>query len=110
MMHEHGKSDSAIRAMNLNAQRRNTVRSTVLAIMIVAMATPVCAQTAPNFAAAGVKLKTDVEVKQEQEREAGYKSGVSKIPDQKGKVDPWGNVRGATAPASGQNQSRSNSK
>jgi hypothetical protein len=86
------------------------MRNTILAIMIVAMATPVCAQTAPNFAADGVKLKTDVEVKREQEREAGYKSGVSKIPDQKGKVDPWGNVRGAAAPASGQTQSRSNPK
>jgi len=86
------------------------VRNTVLAIMIVAMATPVYAQISPNLAADSIKLKTDVDVKREQERESGYKSGVSKIPDQKGKVDPWGNVRGAAAPASGQNQSRSNSK
>ena len=85
------------------------MRKAALAIMIAAMATPVCAQTAPNFAADGVKLKTDVEVKQEREREAGYKSGVSKIPDQKGKLDPWGNVRGA-APPSGQGPSRSTSK
>ena len=86
------------------------MRNTVLALVIAAMATPVYAQTAPNFAADGVKLKTDVDIKREQEREAGYKSGVSKIPDAKGKVDPWGGVRGAATPASGQNQSRSNSK
>jgi hypothetical protein len=64
----------------------------------------------PNLAAGSVKLKTDVEVKQEQEREAGYKTGVSKIPDAKGKVDPWGGVRNATGSATSQNQSRSNSK
>jgi hypothetical protein len=86
------------------------MRKTVLAITIVAMATPVCAQISPNLAGGSVKPKTDVEVKQEQEREAGYKAGVSKIPDAKGKVDPWGGVRGAGTPASGQNQSRSNSK
>jgi len=86
------------------------VRSTVLALVIAAMATPVYAQTAPNFAAGDVKLKTDVDVKKEQERESGYKSGVSKIPDAKGRVDPWGGVRSATTPASGQNQSRSSSK
>ena len=86
------------------------MRNFVLAIMIAAMATPVYAQIAPNFATDGVKLKTDVEVKQEQEREAGYKSGVSKIPDAKAKLDPWGGVRGAATPPSSQNQSRSNSK
>ena len=86
------------------------MRNTVLALVVAAMATPVYAQTAPNFAADDVKLKTDVDVKKEQDREAGYKSGISKIPDAKGKVDPWGGVRSATTPASGQNQSRSSSK
>jgi hypothetical protein len=88
------------------------VRKTVLAITIVAMATPVYAQLSPNLAGGGVKLnpKTDVEVKQEQEREAGYKAGVSKIPDAKGKVDPWGGVRGAATSSSGQTQSRQNAK
>jgi hypothetical protein len=86
------------------------VRYTVLALVIAAMATtPAYAQMSPNLAAGSVKLKTDVEVKQEQEREAGYKAGVSRIPDAKGKVDPWGGVRNATTP-SGQNQSRSNAK
>ncbi len=86
------------------------MRNTVLALAIVAMATPVHAQIMPNVSAGSVKLKTDVEVRQEQEREAGYKSGLSKIPDSKGKVDPWGGVRSATTPASGQSQSRSNAK
>jgi hypothetical protein len=96
--------------MIAKAQWRSAMRKTVLAITIVAMATPVCAQVSPNLAGGSVKLKTDVEVKQEQEREAGYKAGVSRIPDAKGKVDPWGGVRGAATPAPGQNQPRSNSK
>jgi hypothetical protein len=85
------------------------VRNIVLALVIAALATPAYAQFNPNMAGQDVKLKTDVEVKQEREREAGYKSGVSKIPDGKSKSDPWSGVRSA-APASGQNQSRSNSK
>jgi hypothetical protein len=85
------------------------LRNTVLALVIVALATPAYAQFSPNLAGGGSKLKTDVEVKQEQERESGYRSGVSKIPDAKGKSDPWAGVRGA-APAPGQNQSRSNTK
>ncbi len=85
------------------------MRHTVLALVIAAMATPAYAQLSPNLAAGSVKLKTDVEVRQEQERESGYRSGVGKIPDAKGKSDPWAGVRGA-APAPAQNQSRSNAK
>ena len=85
------------------------MRYIVLALAIAAMATPVSAQVSPNLAAGSVKLKTDVEVKQEQERESGYRAGISKIPDAKGKADPWGGVRG-TSPAASQNQSRSSTK
>jgi len=101
---------SSGRLQESDSPEENIVKKTVLALLIAAMATPVYAQMAPNFAAGDVKLKTDVEVKKEQEREAGYKSGVSKIPDAKGKVDPWGGVRGAATPAANQNQSRSSSK
>jgi hypothetical protein len=85
------------------------VRNILLVVAMAAVAAPAYAQMSPNMAAGSVKLKTDVEVKREQEREAGYKAGVSKIPDAKGKVDPWGGVRNST-PASGQNQSRANTK
>jgi hypothetical protein len=91
-------------------QEGNDVRHIVLAVVIAALATPAYAQFTPNLAGGGsVKPKTEAEVKQEQERESGYRSGVSKIPDAKGKSDPWAGVRGA-APAPGQNQSRSNAK
>jgi hypothetical protein len=80
-----------------------------LALVIAAMATPAYAQFSPNLAGGRSKLKTDTELKQERDREAGYRSGLNKIPDAKAKSDPWGGVRNA-APAAGQNQSRSNAK
>ena len=85
------------------------MRHTVLALVIAAMATPAYAQFSPNLAGGGAKLKTDAELRQEREREAGYRSGVNKIPDAKAKSDPWSGVRNA-APAPAQNQSRSNAK
>jgi hypothetical protein len=51
----------------------------------------------------GFHLKTDVEVNEERERERAYKSGMSKIPDQKAKKnDPWGAVRTTPPTASDQ--------
>jgi len=82
------------------------VKKTVLALVIAAVAMPALAQAPSlNLAGEGRKVKTDQEVKQEQEREAGYKSGLAKIPDAKpGKNDPWGGVRGTSTPA-GQSKS-----
>jgi hypothetical protein len=86
------------------------MRSLVAMTIIVAVATPAGAQISPNIMGEMPKFKTDVEVKQEQERESGYKAGLGKIPDQKAKVDPWGNVRGAATPQSNQSQQRPASK
>jgi hypothetical protein len=88
-------------------------KKALLALVIAAMATPASAQMGtgmgPNLAGESRKLKTDVEIKQEQEREAGYKSGLSKIPDAKPtKNDPWGGVRSSSSPGAG--QSLTNSK
>jgi hypothetical protein len=71
--------------------------------MIVTMATPAFAQGfSPNLFEESKHFRTDEEVKQEQDRERAYKSGISKIPDQKAKVDPWGTVRSTPAPANPQ--------
>ena len=94
--------------------------------MIVAMAAPAYAQLSPGNGAPGSgapqgakpsitvggdkKAKTDDDIKYEQELDQAYKSGLSKIPDQKAKSDPWGNVRGAAAPQANPNQRRPNSK
>jgi hypothetical protein len=56
----------------------------------------------PNLASDGLKRKTVEEWQEEQDREKAYKSGISKIPDQKAKNDPWGTVRGTTPTASNQ--------
>jgi hypothetical protein len=86
------------------------MRSLVAMMIIAAMATPVRAQMSPNIMQEMPKFKTDVEVKEEKERESGYKAGLSKIPDQKAKADPWGTVRGSEAPQSNQKPQRPGSK
>jgi hypothetical protein len=65
-------------------------------MMIVAMAAPAA--------------KTADEVKYERELDQAYKSGLSKIPDQKARADPWGDVRDAATPQSNPNQRRPSSK
>jgi hypothetical protein len=93
-----------------NRHWRKSMRSLVAMMIVVAVATPAGAQLSPNIMQDMPKLKTDVEVKQEQERESGYKAGLSKIPDQKAKTDPWGTVRGSEAPQSNQKPQRPGSK
>ena len=83
------------------------MRHTVLALVIAAMVTPAYAQFSPNLAGGGAKVKTDADAKQEKDREAGYRSGVNRIPDGKPKTDPWGGVRNA---GSAQSQPRSSAK
>jgi hypothetical protein len=101
--------------------------------MIVAMAAPAYAQLSPGNGVPGngvpgsgspeggrpsitvggdKKAKTEDEIKYERQLDKAYKSGLSKIPDQKPKADPWGSIRGAaTTPAqSNSNQRRTGSK
>jgi hypothetical protein len=79
-------------------------------LALAGMATPAAAQM-PGQGEKGPSLnmlndsshrRTDVEVHEEQDRERAYKSGMSKIPDQKVKNDPWGAVR--TSPPTASNQ------
>jgi hypothetical protein len=72
-------------------------------LLLAGIAAPAAAQApAMNLFDEGRHLKTDVEVNQEKDRERAYKSGMSKIPDQKAKSDPWGAVR--TTPPTASNQ------
>jgi hypothetical protein len=96
----------------------------VTTMLIVEMAAPAYAQLVPGGAPGSApegakpsitmggdkKAKTEDDVKYERELDQAYKSGLSKIPDQKAKSDPWGNVRGAAAPQANPNQRRPNSK
>jgi hypothetical protein len=58
------------------------------------------------------KQLTDEEKEQQAEREKAYKDAVKKIPDQKAKADPWGDVRNSApnTKKTGANTTGSNSK
>jgi hypothetical protein len=110
------------------------VRSLVTTAIIVAMATPAYAQLSPGSGAPATpatgspgaaspqggrpsftlggdkKAKTEDEIKYERELDQAYKSGLNKIPDQKAKPDPWGNIRGAGTSQSTASQKRPGSK
>jgi hypothetical protein len=87
------------------------MRSLVATIVIVALGSPAYAQLSPGGApgssadggrpsltlGGGIKSKTEDELKEEKERDGAYKAGAAKIPDQKAKSDPWGNLR-STSP------------
>jgi hypothetical protein len=69
------------------------------AMIVIVCATPAFAQFGfPTNSDGRRFLKTDEDVRQEQERESGYKAGLSKIPPPKATTDAWGNVR-ATIPS-----------
>jgi len=95
------------------------VRILVTTMMMVALAAPAYAQVPGSGSSGGArpsltlggetKSKTEDELKEEKEREDAYKAGVNKIPDQKAKSDPWGNLRTAT-PQSAAKQQRPASK
>jgi hypothetical protein len=76
------------------------MRMLTTAMIIVVSATPAFAQFSFPTGIDGGKglLKTDEDVRQEKERESGYKAGLSKIPAPKVTTDAWGNVRGAASP------------
>jgi hypothetical protein len=88
------------------------MRILVATMVIAALASPAYAQLSPGGApgsssgssggarpsltlGGGTKSKTEDELKEEKARDDAYKAGVAKIPDQKAKSDPWGNLRGA---------------
>jgi hypothetical protein len=90
-------------------------------VIVAALATPACAQLAtgntsgssnngappnarPSITLGGdQKSKSEDDIKYERALDRAYKSGMSKIPDQKANADPWGNLRGA-APAPSKSQ------
>ena len=113
---------------NTNRHLESAVRSLATTMMLVAMAAPAYAQLSPGNGAPGngspeggrpsltvggdKKIKTEDDIKYERQLDQAYKSGLSKIPDQKPKADPWGSIRGAaTTPSQpNPNQRRPSSK
>ncbi len=64
-----------------------------LAMVLVLLAGPVCAQGV-NLAPMDKRL-TNEEIERNKAIDEEYKATIKKIPDQKPSNDPWGNVRGA---------------
>jgi hypothetical protein len=76
---------------------------------IVALGSPAYAQLSTGGAPGGTssngrpsltlggeqKSKTEDELNADKARDDAYKAGVAKIPEQKAKSDPWGNLRSA---------------
>ena len=81
------------------------MRIVTTAMIVIVSATPAFAQLGFPTGTDGRRLlKTDEDVRQEQERENGYKAGLSKIPAPKATTDAWGNVRGAATPPAKQSK------
>jgi hypothetical protein len=89
------------------------MRSLVATMVIVALASPAYAQLSPGGAPGSssngarpsltlggeTKSKTEDELKEDKARDDAYKAGIAKIPEQKAKSDPWGNLRSAAPQA-----------
>ena len=74
------------------------MRVFLAAVMIALLAGPAYAQSKsiPKYGETD-KTKTPQEIEAEREAERAYKRSLGNIPDQ-GPTDPWGNVRGDSAP------------
>jgi hypothetical protein len=85
------------------------MRALVATMVILALASPAYAQLStggapgsssssgrPSLTLGGeTKSKTEDELKEDKARDDAYKAGIAKIPEQKAKSDPWGNLRAA---------------
>jgi hypothetical protein len=70
-----------------------SARIIMMVVTVVALATPALAQMpAINMAPQG-KHMTSEEIEKQKEIDRAYKDAISKLPDQQGSKDPWGNVR-----------------
>jgi hypothetical protein len=65
---------------------------------IIALGTTGAFAQAMNLIGDNKKMITQEDVKAQEERDSAYKSAISKVPAHKPASDPWGNVRGASAP------------
>jgi len=73
------------------------MRAFVTAAIIALLTTAASAQSM-NILGGNRKMMTEEEVKAQEERDSAYKSAIGKMPAHKPASDPWGNVRGASAP------------
>ena len=65
----------------------------MLTLATVALATPALAQMPAINMAPQDKQMTSDEIEKQKAIDRAYKDAISKLPDQQGSKDPWGNVR-----------------
>lgn len=70
-----------------------SARMVMLMAAAVAWATPALAQMPAINMAPMDRPKTSEEIEKQKEIDRAYKDAISKLPDQQGSKDPWGNVR-----------------
>jgi uncharacterized membrane protein len=86
--------------------KRFFTRAFVGAMMSVTVAGAAVAQSM-TMPFGGSSTMSDDEKAKKAEQEKAYQSSLRKIPDQKAKSDPWGNVRGSDTGTTNKNQSSS---
>ena len=75
------------------------MRTLLLAVLIVLFSVPAYAA---NLLGHGGPTRSPAEVQRDQEIDQAYKSVTEKMPNRNTKVDPWRDMRGTSAPRSGQ--------
>lgn len=76
------------------------MRVLLAAIVFALLAGPAFAQKSiPKYGE--LEGKPDHEIKAEKEAERAYQKSLGRIPEQKGSSDPWGTMRGDSAPKTG---------
>jgi len=70
------------------------------AALLVLLTGPAYAQMPDINLIPEVRSKTPEEIERDKQLDKAYKDSLRKIPDAKASNDPWGNMRGAEAPAS----------
>jgi len=77
------------------------MRTLLLAVLIVLFSVPAYS-AGPNMVGHGGQTRSPAEVQMDQQIDQAYKSVTEKMPNRNTKVDPWRDMRGTSAPRSGQ--------
>ena len=85
--------------------KRFFTRALAGAMMSVAVTSAAAAQSF-NMPFGASSTMSDDEKAKKAEQENAYQSSLRKIPDQKAKADPWGNVRGSDTTNKNQSSSK----
>ena len=78
------------------------MRTLLLAVLIVLFSVPAYSAGPLQGTGHGGQTRSPAEVQMDQEIDQAYKSVTERMPNRNTKVDPWRDMRGTSAPRSGQ--------